>query len=141
MPSRRVAFRSMAAVLLLADHRALLAHATAHNCEGPRAPIQAVVDSAKHAVVITLGPCLVPALGTMSMPRMSAMAMMGHGPGHEDVRVHFTWPADVWMRSFDLKLFDRNHQRLSQPTTMHHLELIDFDRRQVLYPMVERVLG
>jgi hypothetical protein len=69
------------------------------------------------------------------------MMMMGHGPGNEDVRVHFRWPADVWMRSFDLKLFDKNHNRLNQPTTMHHLELLNFDRRQVLYPMVERVYG
>ena len=60
-------------------------------------------------------------------------------PGDEDVRVHFRWPADVWMRSFDLQLFDKDHRRLNQPTTMHHMELLDFDRRQVLYPMVERV--
>jgi hypothetical protein len=112
-----------------------------HGCEGADAPIKSVVESAKHTVVITLGPCLVPALGTMEMPGMSNMAMMGHGPGHEDVRVHFRWPADVWMRSFDLKLFDKDHQRLNQPTTMHHMELLDFDRRQVLYPMVERVFG
>ena len=72
---------------------------------------------------------------------MSKMAMMGHRPGNEDVRVHFRWPADVWMRSFDLQLFDKNHHRLDQPTTMHHMELLNFDRRQVLYPMVERVFG
>jgi hypothetical protein len=75
------------------------------------------------------------------MHGMSKMAMMGHGPGNEDVRVHFRWPADVWMRSFDLRLFDKDHKRLNQPTTMHHMELLNFDRRQVLYPMVERVFG
>jgi hypothetical protein len=66
---------------------------------------------------------------------------MMSGPGHEDVRVHFRWPADVWMRSFDLQLFDADHHRLDQPTTMHHMELLDFDRRQLVYPMVERVIG
>jgi hypothetical protein len=111
------------------------------GCDGPNAPIRTTVDSAKHAVVITLGPCLVPALGAMEMPGMSSMAMMEHAPGHEDVRVHFRWPADVWMRSFALQLFDRDHHRLNQPTTMHHMELLNFDRRQVLYPMVERVFG
>jgi hypothetical protein len=111
------------------------------GCAGPDAPVRTVVDSARHAVVITLGPCVVPALGKMDMPGRSDMAMMSHGPGHEDVRVHFRWPADVWMRSFDLKLFDRNHQRLNQPTTMHHMELLDFDRRQVIYHMVERTFG
>jgi hypothetical protein len=119
----------------------LAASPPGHGCDGPDAPVKAVVESAEHAVVITLGPCLVPALGKMDMPGMSDMAMMSHGPGHEDVRVHFRWPADVWMRSFDLKLFDKDHKRLNQPTTMHHMELLDFDRRQVIYPMVERVFG
>jgi hypothetical protein len=112
-----------------------------HGCKGADAPIKAVVDSAKRAVVITLGPCLVPAMGTMDMHDMSKMAMMPHGPGNEDVRVHFRWPANVWMRSFDLQLFDKDHRRLNQPTTMHHMELLNYDRRQVLYPMVERVFG
>jgi hypothetical protein len=111
-----------------------------------------VVDSARHAVVITLGPCRVPALGAMDMPGMSMAGMdmpgmhhpgmgMESGPGHEDVRVHFRWPADVWMRGFDLRLYDANHHRLDQPTTMHHFELLDFDRRQLVYPLVERVFG
>jgi hypothetical protein len=119
-----------------------------HGCKGADTPVTTVVDSARHAVVITLGPCVVPALGSMDMPGMdmpgmgmSEKEMMEHGPGHEDVRVHFRWPADVWMRSFDLKLFDKNHQRLNQPTTMHHMELLNFDRRQVIYHMVERTFG
>ena len=111
------------------------------GCEGPDSPVAAVVDSARHVVVITLGPCRVPALGAMDMRGMSGMAMMSHGPGKEDVRVHFRWPADVWMRSFDLQLFDRDHRRLTQAITMHHMELLNFDRRQVIYPMVERVCG
>ena len=122
------------------------------GCDGPDAPVKAVVDSAHHAVVITLGPCRVPALGAMNMPGMSMAGMdvqgmhhptmgMESGPGHEDVRVHFRWPADVWMRGFDLRLYDANHHRLDQPTTMHHFELLDFDRRQLVYPLVERVFG
>ncbi len=122
------------------------------GCDGPGAPVKAVVDSARHAVVITLGPCRVPALGAMDMPGMSMAGMdmqgmhhpgmgMESGPGHEDVRVHFRWPADVWMRGFDLRLYDANHHRLDQPTTMHHFELLDFDRRQLVYPLVERVFG
>jgi hypothetical protein len=140
---RMVGSRSIAASVALAlmTTSSLSASPPRHGCGGPDAPLEAVVDSAKHAVVITLGPCLVPAMGPTGMHEMSKMAMMGHGPGNEDVRVHFRWPADVWMRSFDLRLFDRDHNRLNQPTTMHHMELLDFDRRQVLYPMVERVFG
>ena len=112
-----------------------------NGCKGPNAPVQTVVE--KRAVVITLGPCVVPALGAMdrSGMAMSSMAMMGSGPGHEDVRVHFRWPADVWMRSFNLKIFDQDHHQLNQPTTMHHMELLNFDRRQVIYHMVERTFG
>jgi hypothetical protein len=140
---RMVGSRSIAASVALAlmTTSSLSASPPRHGCGGPDAPIEAIVDSAKHAVVITLGPCLVPAMGPTGMHDMAMMAMMGHGPGNEDVRVHFRWPADVWMRSFDLRLFDRDHNRLNQPTTMHHMELLDFDRRQVLYPMVERVFG
>ncbi|MGH7512796.1 MAG: hypothetical protein ACREOQ_07735 [Gemmatimonadales bacterium] len=121
------------------------------GCGGPDAPLTTTVDSAHDTVIITLGPCRVPALGAMDMGgmrmggvRMAAMpgmAMMSHSPGHEDVRVHFRWPADVWMRSFDLQLLDAAGHRLDQPTTMHHMELLNFDRRQLVYPMVERVFG
>ena len=110
-------------------------------CNGPDAPLAIVVDSAHDAVRITLGPCRVPALGAMGMEEMPGMGMMMHGAGHEDVRVHFRWPADVWMRSFDLQLFDAAHHHLDQPTTMHHMEVLNFDRRQLVYPMVERVFG
>jgi hypothetical protein len=143
MQSRRTgspAIAATAAISLLAT--ASLGATPPHTgCDGPDAPVHTVVQ--KHAVVITLGPCVVPALGSMDMPGMdmSNMAMMGSGPGHEDVRVHFRWPADVWMRSFDLKLFDQNHHQLNQPTTMHHMELLNFDRRQVIYHMVERTFG
>ena len=138
-----VGSRSIAAsaAIALVTISSLSASPPRHGCDGPDAPVNTVVDSAKHAVVITLGPCLVPAMGTMDMHGMSKMAMMAHGPGNEDVRVHFRWPADVWMRSFDLQLFDKDHKRLNQPTTMHHMELLNFDRRQVIYPMVERVFG
>ena len=137
------------AILVIIGSVFLSAAASAHpmappapgSCRGPDAPITTVVDSIRHAVVITLGPCTVPALGTMNMGRMSDMEMMVHSPGHEDVRARFRWPANVWMRSFDLKLYDRNHHRLDQPTTMHHMELLNFDRRQIIYPMVERVFG
>jgi hypothetical protein len=143
MPSRRPSSRSIAAfaAIALRTIASLNASLPPHGCDGPTAPVKTAVDSARHVVVVTLGPCRVPALGAMDMPGMSKMEMMVHGPGNEDVRVHFRWPADVWMRSFDLQLFDQDHHRLNQPTTMHHMELLDFDRRQVLYPMVERVFG
>ena len=138
-----IAASAAIALMTMTPHRAG-PPAPGHGCDGPDAPISAVVDSARHAVVITLGPCRVPALGPMVMHDkmgMAGMAMMAHGPGNEDVRVHFRWPADVWMRSFDLQLFDKDHHRLNQPTTMHHMELLNFDRRQVIYPMVERTFG
>jgi hypothetical protein len=45
------------------------------------------------------------------------------------------------MRSCDLQLLDAAGHRLNQPTTMHHMEVLNFDRRQLVYPMVERVFG
>jgi hypothetical protein len=136
---------AIVAALLVPSAAPAAAMAPGRGCGGPDAPVTTSVDSARHTVVITLGPCRVPALGPADtdMPAMSPMSdmEMEHGPGHEDVRVHFRWPADVWMRGFDLRLYDASHHRLDQPTTMHHFELLDFDRRQLVYPLVERVFG
>jgi len=184
-PFLRLTRAALSAAMLVSFAAPAVARGPGHGCDGPDAPVKAVVDSARHAVVITLGPCRVPALGAMRTPGMSMASMPGmstsgmnmpgmdtssmsmsgmgmsgmsmsggsmpemhhmdmgmdHGPGHEDVRVHFRWPADVWMRGFDLRLYDANHHRLDQPTTMHHFELLDFDRRQLVYPLVERVFG
>jgi hypothetical protein len=65
-----VGSRSIAAgaAIALTTLGTLSATSPSHGCDGPDAPIQAVVDSAKHLVVVTLGPCVVPALGTMDMP-------------------------------------------------------------------------
>jgi hypothetical protein len=128
------------------------AAAPSPECDGPNAPVQAVVDSVKHTVVVTLGPCLVPRRAAMhghDMPNdmsghgMSGhnMSMMDHVMAKEDVRVHFRWPANVWVRSFDLQVFDKNHKPMVQSAAIHHMELFNFDRRQVVYPMVERLLG
>ena len=151
---RRIAFLSPIALpgLLATTAPGLVADSRApvpagRGCAGPDAPLTTTVDSAHDTVIITLGPCRVPALGATDMGSMAGMAgmpgmaMMSHGPGHEDVRVHFRWPADVWMRSFDLQLLDPAGHRLNQPTTMHHMEVLNFDRRQLVYPMVERVFG
>jgi len=45
------------------------------------------------------------------------------------------------VRSFDLQVFDKNHKPMVQSDAIHHMELFNFDRRQVVYPMVERLLG
>jgi hypothetical protein len=146
----RLALRWLLTVALLsvgsrAAARSPEARSASPDCTGPEAPLQTAVDSAKHTVTITLGPCLVPAMGAMDMHAMPDMGMgmkhHQHDMGGENVRVHFRWPADVWVRSFDLKLFDQNHHPLQQPATIHHMELFNFDRRQVVYPMVERILG
>ena len=57
-----VGSRSIAAgaAIALMTSSSLSASSPHRGCEGPDAPVKAVVDSAKHAVVITLGPCLVP---------------------------------------------------------------------------------
>src|SRR5690349_9149453 len=91
MPDRKLSPRWVA-VLVIIGSVFLSASAGAHpvappdpgSCRGPDAPITTVVDSVRHDVVITLGPCTVPALGSMNTGRMSDMEMMVHSPGHED---------------------------------------------------------
>src|SRR5260221_12589912 len=45
------------------------------------------------------------------------------------------------MRGCDRQISDKHHRGWTYPATIHHMELLNFDRRQVLYPMVERLLG
>lgn len=118
------------------------------RCEGADAPLSVRVDSAKREVVILVGPCIVHPMDMSGMEGMAGMAgmdmskmsEMGEYSGKVDVRTGFVWPASMYMRGWDLTVLDSLGRRLPQ-NTMHHMELVNFDRRQLVYPMAERVLG
>ena len=114
------------------------ASAQDNPCQSEHPPMKIVVDSVHHDVVITVGPCTLP-----PMPMdMSEMEMGGGGEysGKVDIRTRFLWPVSGYLRGWELTMLDSLGHALPQ-ATMHHMELVNFDRRQLVYTMAERVLG
>jgi hypothetical protein len=96
-------------------------------------PVQVHVDSAHHDVVITAGPYRLP----VNPP--GAHEGMEHEP--EDLLVEqFTWPLTTSVRGFRLAIVDAAGRPLPRGL-MHHMSMMNFDRREVVYPTVERLLG
>lgn len=92
--------------------------------------IQIAVDSARGEVIITAGP--------YDLPNMPAeMAEMHHGTPHV---LRFDWPVDGGLRGFNLSMRDASGHELPR-SVIHHLIAVNFDRRQIVYEMVERLFG
>ena len=109
-------------------------------CQSEHPPMHVVVDSARHNVMITVGPCTLPPMDmSMMMPSMG-MGAGGEYSGKVDIRTRFLWPVTGYLRGWDLTMLDSLGHEIPQ-STMHHMELVNFDRRQLVYTMAERVLG
>ena len=106
-----------------------LAHAAAAT--GPDAALPHVVvhvDSARHEVTIVTGPF-----------HLASMPMQMHGMV-DDAVFPFDWPVDGWVRGYRLELTDSAGHALDREM-IHHTGLANFDRRMLLYPEIERLLG
>jgi hypothetical protein len=101
----------------------------------PPASVSVAVDSSKHELTITAGPYDLP-----NMPPMDDHAMMDLGMSHDTPVQHFEWPIDGWFRGFRVDLVDAKGQPVP-PHVMHHLIMVNFSRRQLLYPAAERLMG
>lgn len=97
--------------------------------------VTVTVDSSRHTVTIVTGPFDLP-----NEPPMEEMMAMGHEMVH-DAPVHrFAWPVDGWLRGFEWSLSDASGQPVPKEV-MHHLIMVNFDRRQLLYDAAERLMG
>jgi hypothetical protein len=94
-----------------------------------------VVDSAKREVVVTVGPYHVAA-----MPPGMKHEEMDKMDDHSTPVVRFDWPVDGWLRGFRVEVVDANDRPVDR-SVVHHLIGVNFDRRQLLYPAVERLFG
>ena len=102
---------------------------------GPPASTTVVVDSSKHELTITAGPYDLP-----NMPPMEDHAMMDLGMSHDTPVQSFEWPIDGWFRGFRVDLVDAKGQPVPKQV-MHHLIMVNFSRRQLLYSAAERLMG
>jgi hypothetical protein len=94
-------------------------------------PLHVQVDSAHHRVLITGGPYRVPV-----SPEMPGMMM--DMPATPVQRLAF--PVDGWLQGFHIELFDEGGNELPH-RLLHHLIVVNFSRRQFIYPALERLLG
>ncbi|MBI4420766.1 MAG: hypothetical protein HY560_08070 [Gemmatimonadetes bacterium] len=93
------------------------------------------VDSSRHEIVLTAGPF------------RAAPAMPGHHhamPAMQDEMYtpvyRFRWPIHGWLRGYRLELVDGRSNRLPRKL-IHHLAVVNFSRRMLLYPSVERLFA
>jgi hypothetical protein len=102
---------------------------------GDRSPSGVRVDSARHTVVISVGPFhLEPA-----MPMMEHMTME-HMEGSDSLVKLFDWPMTTLVQGLRLEIADSGGRPLPR-RLLHHLNLVNFDRRALVYPLVERMMG
>ncbi len=126
--------RSLVAALSLIGNPTLAA--TPPVSDNPERPtVEVRVDSARREFVITSGPFDLP-----NMPPMDDQAMMDHGTSHDTPLQRVEWPIDGWFRGFRIALHDRAGRPLPR-RIMHHLIMVNFDRRQLLYSAAERLMG
>ena len=94
-------------------------------------PLHVQVDSSHHRVLITGGPYRVPV-----SPEMAGMMMDMPSTAVQK----FAFPIDGWLEGFRVDLFDDQGRELSH-RLLHHLIMVNFSRRQLIYPALERLLG
>src|SRR6266487_1771119 len=97
----------------------------------PLPPLHVQVDSTHHRVLVTGGPYRVSV--SRAMPGM--MMDMEATPVQK-----FAFPADGWLQGFRIDLFD-DHGTPLPHRLLHHLIMVNFGRRQFIYPALERLLG
>lgn len=103
---------------------------------GPKpATVVVAVDSARKELTITAGP-----YDLENMPPMSSHAMMDHGAAHDTPVQRFEWPIEGWLRGYRVELRDAAGHEVPRHI-MHHMIMVNFSRRQLIYPAAERLLG
>src|SRR5688572_22155185 len=90
-------------------------------------PVRVHVDSAAGEIVISAGPITIAPAKPYSH--------------HSDEAYHvIDWPATGWMNGYRVDLVDSTGALLSR-ALIHHAGMANLDRRQLAYPMAERVFA
>lgn len=82
-------------------------------------------DAARGEIVVTVGPIDIP-----------ASAHYHHHPSEERAKVR--WPADGWLRGYRIDVVDAEGWLLPREM-LHHAGVANLARRQLAYPLVERI--
>ena len=103
--------------------------------QAPAPTVRVEVDSSRKEVVVTAGP-----FDISHMPANMDHGMMHEMEGTTTPLMRFTWPMEAWFRGFDIELTDSAGAPLDS-RLVHHLNVMNFSRRQLLYPAVERMVA
>lgn len=90
------------------------------------------VDSSRHEVVLTAGP--------FNLPSMAGHQHGDHGAMMTKFSARFDWPVEAMGRGFTFELRDADGGKVSQ-RVLHHMQLINSSRRQLLLPLRERIMA
>jgi len=102
----------------------------------PDLRVTITVDSSRKELVLRAGPFDLP-----NMPPMDHRAMMmDPGMSHDTPIRHFAWPLQGWLRGFELELKDGQGHPVPR-RVIHHMIMVNFSRRMLLYPAPERLFG
>lgn len=113
---------------------ALIAALAAHQAPATGPDLSVKVDSSRHRVVVTAG--------SFTIPGASGAAHHGgmHQAGSEAPLMRFTWPVKGWARGVSLSIKTSSGADLPR-RLVHHINVINFGRRQLLYPAPERMIA
>ncbi|HEY2806968.1 MAG TPA: hypothetical protein VGI92_14005 [Gemmatimonadales bacterium] len=121
----------MLATLLLAS---TVAAAPADTTARHLTPVSVQVDDHHHQLSVTIGPFHVAA--GMAMHDMDMMVMAQQ----ESLVGMFDWPVDRRFHGVRLEVIDAKGDSLPR-RLLHHTYMVNFDRRQLVYPIVERTFS
>lgn len=93
--------------------------------------LRVAVDSGRKAVTLIAGPFDIAGGG-------GEHAHHAHEMEYPVLR--FDWPTDGWLRGFRLEVTDGDGRPLDR-RLIHHLNVVNYGRRQLFYPAVERTLA
>ncbi|MGH7508576.1 MAG: hypothetical protein ACREMZ_03805 [Gemmatimonadales bacterium] len=103
--------------------------------DDPAPTVTVTVDSSRHELTVTSGPFDLP-----NMPPMDDHAMMDLGASHDTKLQRFEWPVHGWFRGFRVELVDGKGRAVAAHV-MHHMIMVNYSRRQLLYSAAERLMG
>jgi hypothetical protein len=118
--NRRIVSLIVVAVVGLAGGARMLA-------DEPVTSVTVRNDVDRREVVVTAGPIVLPA----------ASSYTHHPP---EARMQFQWPAAGWLRGYRIDLLDADGRVLPREM-IHHAGVVNLERRQLAYPLVERLVA
>lgn len=106
---------------------ALLSLLMAQSTTDPGVSVR--VDSSRHEVLVVAGPF-----------RLSGGTGHHDHSGHAAVLLPFRWPVGGWLRGVAIEVSDSQGRPLSR-RLLHHLNVVNLERRQLVQPAYERLLA